>query len=303
MRRSVFFWAVLLAFNFFIAGSAMAAKHDIEPIGFAQVVEGDVVAVNETAEVITVCEGEKVRKMDWNMPVFMKDRLVTGDQSKAQFVFEDGTLLTLGKNSVIDLADYSYHFRSKKKNHLSFEMTTGTFRFVTGKITEKNREEFKMKSPLGVLGIRGTDGGSVVSDNTGQQTQNVSNVMGQVAQNPAAADSLAGDIMGLGRDLDAGNVTETHAHIAGSRRNPLEFTDISGVTTEIPVRTAITVTRDAGASEPSDIPSEIKDVLDQQAPSMDAGPMPPEYESSLGGGGVGGGGGSGGSSGGGGSSY
>src|SRR6185369_5607858 len=42
----------------------------------------------------------------------------------------------------------------------------GVFRFVSGAIARKRPDDMSIKTPVGVIGIRGTIGGGQVSDNT-----------------------------------------------------------------------------------------------------------------------------------------
>lgn len=81
--------------------------------------------------------------------------VTTGEKARAQFRLEDGTIFTLGEKS--ELLIGKYLFKETEQPSASFELVKGVFRAVTGKITQTTRPNFKVKTPLGVIGIRGTD--------------------------------------------------------------------------------------------------------------------------------------------------
>ena len=88
-------------------------------------------------------------------PLLQHDVVTTGEDARSQFRLEDGTLFTLGEHSslVID----SYLYSQDGQPSASFELVKGVFRAITGKITQVQNPTFNVKTPLGSIGIRGTD--------------------------------------------------------------------------------------------------------------------------------------------------
>lgn len=232
-----------------------------DPIGAAQVINGQVRALNEDPTVVAARQGNAFQDLDRDMPVYLGDQVVSGPGAGAQFIFKDGTLMTMSENSAVNLNDYFYSRKNKKNWRLDFTMGPGTFRFVTGKIAKKNAEQFKLQSPLGIIGIRGTDIGSVVE------------TLGGGDWTEKAAAFLSGQktecVRGAREDHD---VRETHAHLGGSKRKPIQFTDFMGKVVEIPKGYAIVVTEDAGAGEPQEISEEIETRFDVVKPNVNAPP-------------------------------
>lgn len=97
--------------------------------------------------------------------VYTGDRVVTGKDSRARLRMLDGSILTLGDNTAISINHYEY---SKKNNAGSaqFELFKGAMRSVTGAIGKTEKRDYVVKTPAGVIGIRGTDFwvGTVLSD-------------------------------------------------------------------------------------------------------------------------------------------
>lgn len=84
-----------------------------------------------------------------------KDIIITKDNSSIGIIFDDGTVLTLGENSILKIDDYI--FSPKEKNfNFNLELLKGTSCFESGKIGKLSPESVKFKIPEGVIGIRGT---------------------------------------------------------------------------------------------------------------------------------------------------
>ena len=97
--------------------------------------------------------------------IFAHDVITTGEQSRAQFRLNDGTLFTLGAQSEMVMQDYQFSSNELSTNESStnesakaaFKLIKGVFRSVTGKITQVSNPDFTIDTPMGSIGIRGTD--------------------------------------------------------------------------------------------------------------------------------------------------
>lgn len=118
-------------------------------------------------------------------PLFKHDVVKTGEGAKAQFRLADGTVFSLGEQSELLIAEYLF---SEEKSNAAFELTKGVFRAVTGAITNRDDPEFRVNTPVGSIGIRGTDfwGGYLDEDKvdvllvSGDKAIIVTNQFGQV---------------------------------------------------------------------------------------------------------------------------
>ena len=101
------------------------------------------------------------RSLDLDSPVHAGEVLVTGPASNVEVRMLDETILAQGPNSSITLDDYVFS-TDPSASKLLFKMSTGTFRFLTGKIVQQNPEAFNLQTPLTHIGIRGTEPVAVV---------------------------------------------------------------------------------------------------------------------------------------------
>ena len=115
---------------------------------------GQVVSMNGSVSA-QMPEGEP-RKLDLDSPVHAGEILTTGPASNVEVRLLDETILAQGPNSTITLDEYVFS-TDPSASKLLFKMSTGTFRFLTGKIVEQNPEAFNLKTPLTQIGIRGTE--------------------------------------------------------------------------------------------------------------------------------------------------
>jgi hypothetical protein len=88
--------------------------------------------------------------------VRLGDRLRTGETGGASIVLKDGTVLTVGPNSTVDLSQFQFNSTTQEGNFL-LDLLQGSVRVVTGLMTKVNPERFKVRTPTAVVGVRGTD--------------------------------------------------------------------------------------------------------------------------------------------------
>ena len=84
------------------------------------------------------------------------DRVRTGQASGASIVLKDGTALTVGPNSTVDLSRFQFDSTTQKGNFL-LDLLQGSVRVVTGVLAKVNPDLFKVQTPTSVVGVRGTD--------------------------------------------------------------------------------------------------------------------------------------------------
>jgi hypothetical protein len=84
------------------------------------------------------------------------DRLSTGTDGSATIVLKDGTALTVGPNSTVDLSRFQFD-STTQQGHLLLDLLRGSVRVVTGLLARINPERFQVQTPTSVVGVRGTD--------------------------------------------------------------------------------------------------------------------------------------------------
>lgn len=90
--------------------------------------------------------------------VSLGERIVTGVGASVKILLADDSIIAQGERSEIVLDEYVYK-PDEKKGNAFMRATRGVFRIITGKITELNPEEFKVRSGLATIGIRGCEVG------------------------------------------------------------------------------------------------------------------------------------------------
>ena len=88
--------------------------------------------------------------------VGLADRLSTGPQGAATLTLKDGTVLTMGPDSVMDLRQFQFDGTTQQGNFV-LDLLRGSVRVVTGLLAKVNPALFKVQTPTSVVGVRGTD--------------------------------------------------------------------------------------------------------------------------------------------------
>jgi hypothetical protein len=95
-------------------------------------------------------------------PVHRDERIRTSSSGTGQFMFRDGTKLAVGPNSSLVL-DQSIFSGSSSFKKFTLSAARGTFRWISGKSISA---AYKINTPFGTLGVRGTVFDFYVSSNT-----------------------------------------------------------------------------------------------------------------------------------------
>jgi len=91
-----------------------------------------------------------------------KDVINASKKSRAQIRFKDQTVITVGANSVLKVEQFL--FGNAQNSKAEFGMLKGAFRSITGKIGKMSPKKFNLKTPTATIGIRGSQGITVVGD-------------------------------------------------------------------------------------------------------------------------------------------
>jgi len=87
--------------------------------------------------------------------LYQGDILITNKNGKLGIIFDDGTLLSLGENSILDINKYL--FKPADNNFdIDLDMKKGIAAFESGKIGKLSPKSVKFRIPEGTIGIRGT---------------------------------------------------------------------------------------------------------------------------------------------------
>lgn len=246
----LFLAALLVQVALPVAASAAAPK----PIGYVQQVRGEVTAVTEDAEVQKTLKTGPARFLYRDSPVYQQDMVVSAAQSRAQIMFRDGTILTIDENSQVKLDQFQYDFSAKDTNILKFIFGPGLFRFLTGKLVDRSPKAFDLQTPLGTIGIRGTDGGVEAPP---QDPAAHADLVHQINGLAGASAEEQADAARLFAEAFAAAVANQKVyHFSGPTQRTMVFDDtVSKRTVFIPRGTFLMVSSRDGAGDPQNIPA------------------------------------------------
>lgn len=127
-----------------VAASAACA---FEQAGVSAAVRGDVERANVAQPV-----GIKVKSGE---PIYLADRITSRTDSGMQIMLLDQTTFTIGPDSFVTIDEFVYDPKTNA-GKVAATLGKGVFRFVTGKIAQRDPENMTVKLPMATIGIRGT---------------------------------------------------------------------------------------------------------------------------------------------------
>ena len=136
--------SVVVAISCLVAGAAAAADSPTAGIG--------VVFQTEFNGALGRLDKNE-RELLYTKSVYTDEVVHTGPHSSTALLFLDKTRLQVGANSDVVLDRYVYDPGSNIGN-VAVNFSSGIFRFVTGHM--KNKDGYDLKTPSGVMAIRGT---------------------------------------------------------------------------------------------------------------------------------------------------
>ena len=141
MKSTVLALALSLSFTAMAESTPTAA-----PIGFVKTVAGDA----------SVSSQGKSEKANIGTPVFTGSILKTEAGASMGVIFRDETVMSFGPNTEFAVDEYLYA-PSQGKLKLASKMTKGSMNYVSGVIAKLEPESVSVKTPTGMIGIRGTN--------------------------------------------------------------------------------------------------------------------------------------------------
>ncbi len=115
-------------------------------------IKGDA-AVQRAEQKLSATLGQKLQP---------KDVILTKNNAKLQVIFNDETIISIGKNSEFSIENYL--FEENKKPVAKFGMLRGAIRTITGKIGKIAPQKFSVTTKTATIGIRGTNFSVFVND-------------------------------------------------------------------------------------------------------------------------------------------
>jgi hypothetical protein len=135
--------------------AALALPLMLAPGAFAAEQIGKTLAVT-----VTVAGDDGILRA--SSPIHRDERIRANNSGTGQFEFRDGTKLAVGPNSSVVL-DRSIFAGDSNFQSLTLKATRGTFRWVSG---NSKSSAYKVNTPFGTLGVRGTVVDVYIGSNT-----------------------------------------------------------------------------------------------------------------------------------------
>lgn len=126
----------------------------------APVVAGEVIV---TQGIFTdVAPNKQVRTLVRGDSFYNGDTLNTGDKSKAQVRFTDGTIVAFTDNTSFKIADYHYQEAGQQDKNFT-SLVKGGFRALTGIISKNNPSAYQVSTSVAAITVRGTMYGATIN--------------------------------------------------------------------------------------------------------------------------------------------
>jgi len=133
---------LLIIFLSFISFNLVQADNS-EFIGIVGVSIGDV-------------KNQKNEKLLNGSKVFYGDTIIVNEQSNAQVLFLDQTVITIGEKSELTIDEFIYDPQTNDGKFVS-NIKSGTVKIITGQISKKNPDNLEVNVTTGTIGARGTE--------------------------------------------------------------------------------------------------------------------------------------------------
>ncbi len=128
-----------------IVSNGQAADLTASGIGFFKSVKGEVLLIR----------GEAEQKVEAGQQLFTSDTVITASQSSAAVIFQDGTRMTLGAGSELEIQKYEFQPRKEQYDFTLF-LKRGSVIYSSGRLGKLAPEKVKLRTPRATVGIRGT---------------------------------------------------------------------------------------------------------------------------------------------------
>jgi hypothetical protein len=139
-------------FSRVLALTSLAALMSASAFAIAADNAGMVVA--SRGEVIAMADGGS-RELKQGDFIYVSDEIMTSNRSFAVLQFVDGAKVTVRPDSTMLVESYLYNGDSDDEATLS--LVSGGLRVITGAMAKTNPENYKVRTPVALMGVRGTE--------------------------------------------------------------------------------------------------------------------------------------------------
>jgi hypothetical protein len=113
---------------------------------------GTIISVVGQAEAIDASNNK--RALQRHSAIYLKDRIVTQKESKAQFILDDDSVIIVQSSSEFYVSEFVFDKKSSRNNRYVGNFVKGALINISGKGETKN---YRVETPLLTIAFRGTD--------------------------------------------------------------------------------------------------------------------------------------------------
>ena len=110
--------------------------------------------VASRGEVIALSNGGS-RELKQGDFIYVNDEIMTTNRSFVVLQFEDGAKVTVRPDSTLIIEQYLYNGDAGDEAELN--LVSGGLRVITGAMAKNNPENYKVRTPVALMGVRGTE--------------------------------------------------------------------------------------------------------------------------------------------------
>jgi hypothetical protein len=140
-------WVVLVAVLMCFPASLVAAQAADERSKV-----GTVEQVRNRAEALY--QGD-IRPLAPSAPVLYRDLMRTGPAARLKARLADGSELQMGENAELEVDDFVQS--AGEQRSITLDLLKGALRLISGKLQEGAQSSIHVRTPVAILGVRGTD--------------------------------------------------------------------------------------------------------------------------------------------------
>lgn len=146
MKKSTFFPTIVLLLLLCLAAPLSSAYAEIPGVATVVALRGTVVAQGKDGA---------ARNLSIKSHIFQEDVLKTDKTGQLQIMFTDNSIISLGRDSELKIAEYRWQ-PGQKDGALKTQVKEGTFRVMGGALAKDAPQNFKTETPTATIGIRGS---------------------------------------------------------------------------------------------------------------------------------------------------
>lgn len=146
MKKNASFQTIVLLILLCLAAPLSSAYAEIQGVATVVALRGTVVAQGKSGP---------GRNLSLKSQIFQEDVLKTDKVGQLQIMFTDKTIISLGRDSEMKIAEYRWQ-PEQKDGALKTQVKEGTFRVMGGALAKDAPQNFTTETPTATIGIRGS---------------------------------------------------------------------------------------------------------------------------------------------------